>query len=767
MARCIGVDLGTTNTVMFHMHTAPQVILNKENASLTPSVVALKKGKKTGESILVGQLAEDYSSAAGKDYLYSVKRLIGRGYEDKDVQKMLGKVSYEILPSPHGKEDVVRIKLGDKLYEPKEISAMVINKMKKDAEFRLNAEVDSAVITVPAYFSERQKHATREAGLLSGLRVKRVIDEPSAAAIAYGIDQKDGEDRMVLVYDLGGGTFDVSILLMVGGTFQPMTNEGNMWLGGNDFDDLIVDWVVRQIKEDEGVDVQKNSEVMFQIRKKACAAKEMLSAHESANIIISELKDEDGLPLACEYELTRSEFNTMIAPSVKDSMKIVEAALKSAELTSDDIDIVLMVGGSSTIPLVQDTVAARFGKEKVMRNIDPMTCVAQGAAILAKNLSDKTVWCACGEENTVDNLKCRKCGLDLSIVIQEVEDKSSDGIDYIGGITAKPYGIEVEGGGFIVIIPKGSEYPTQEPFKKIFETVYPGQTLIKLPVFEGFSEKACDNELMGNIWFKDLPKGLPEGTDLEVSIGLDGDMVLTIGCKIRDLDWSKTMTLEHGGWVPAALDKAAEAEQLLQNDQLSKGKKEELRAIGQDLQNAIEKGDEKETKKILDELDKVKGEIIENVPPPPDDWKNNLSNQLAWVKNNYEPLKPLLDDERIKTIVQPLTQWIDDVEIALRDDDEISGRELYDKTMGVVLGIPIVSDMCLADLLPNVPEIDPVTAMRLRQARTDLLTTINTMDAKRIPEAMNELKEQVQNAMNQLGGNVPMAIGEGLVRSKK
>jgi molecular chaperone DnaK len=264
---------------------------------------------------------------------------------------------------------------------------MVINKMKTDAEFRLNEEVNSAVITVPAYFSERQKHATREAGLLAGLRVVQVIDEPIAAAIAYGIDQEDGVDRMGLVFDLRDSTFDVSILLMVGGTFQPMTNEGNMLLGGDDFDDLIVDWIVRKIQEDEGIDVRKNHEQMFQIMKKAYAAKEMLSAHESANVIISELKDEDGLPLACEYELTRSEFNTMIAPSVKDSMKIVEATLNSQYLTSDDIDFVLMVG-CPTILLFKDAIVKWFGKEKVMYHLDPMTCIAKGAAIRAANLHE-------------------------------------------------------------------------------------------------------------------------------------------------------------------------------------------------------------------------------------------------------------------------------------------------------------------------------------------------------------------------------------------
>jgi len=422
--KSIGIDLGTTNTVMFLMHTAPQAILNRESEQLTPSVVALKKGKKTGDTLLVGKRAQEHALYAGKNYLYSVKRLMGRGYDDKDVQKMKENVSYEIVPSPHGDEDVVRVKLDNKLYEPKEISAEILKKVKADAEYRLNAKIDSAVITVPAYFSERQKHATREAGLLAGLRVKRVIDEPSAAAIAYGIDQNDGEDRMVLVFDLGGGTFDVSILLMVGGTFQQMANEGDMWLGGDDFDELIMNWVINQIEDDEGIEnLRNNQELLQELRQKASAAKVMLSTSESADIILNSLKDESGMPVPIDYEITRSEFNQLIDARVDKAMDIVNLALRAAELEKDDIDAVLMVGGSSIIPRFQQRVETEFGKNKVMRNIHPMTCVAQGAAILAKNLSEKAVWCACGEENSFDDVKCRKCGLDLTIEIEKMAEQ--------------------------------------------------------------------------------------------------------------------------------------------------------------------------------------------------------------------------------------------------------------------------------------------------------------------------------------------------------
>ena len=516
MGKSIGIDLGTTNSVMSITHSETEILVNREHGRLTPSVVAYRRSKKSGDAILVGKLARDYARTAGKDYLYSVKRLIGRSYEDEKVQEILtdpGKgVTYEIVPSPDGREDVVRIRLGERLYAPREISAMVLRKLKEDAEMRLGDKVESAVITVPAYFSERQKHATREAGLLAGLKVKQVLDEPTAAAIAYGIDQNDEREQMVLVFDLGGGTFDISILLMMGGVFTQMNNEGDMWFGGDDFDQLIANEVIHYVESEYDLKgVTENDDFMHELRRKSCEAKEILSSDSSAEIIISEgLKDESGMPLTVEYEITRNEFERLLRPYVDRAMKLVTEALKNAQLDKDDIDRVLLVGGSSSIPIFQQTIEEYFRKEKVLKSMDFMTCVALGAAIKAKSLGDRVLCLSCNHGNPMDADVCSACGASLAVAKEEVKQ-----VVHIQR-TAKPYGIEIKGERFVEIIPKNTVYPMEDPHIERFYTTVPNQRFIKIPVREGFHEEAAKNDLMGNIWFYDLPPGLPEKTPIEV-----------------------------------------------------------------------------------------------------------------------------------------------------------------------------------------------------------------------------------------------------------
>jgi molecular chaperone DnaK len=742
MGKSIGIDLGTTNSVMGIMHTEPEIILNRDNKNLTPSVVAYRRLKKAGDTILVGKLANDYAKMAGKDYLFSIKRLIGRGFDDPEVQKMVKAVSYDIQESPDGKEDVVRVCMADTLYTPREISSMILKKLRQDAEMRLGDKVDSAVITVPAYFTERQKHATLEAGRMAGLKVKKIIDEPTAAAIAFGMDQGDDEDRMVLVFDLGGGTFDVSILLMAAGTVAQMDNEGDMWLGGDDFDRLIMNQVVNHVQEEYSLEgLSENKEFMHELKKKACEAKEGLSSQESAEIIITDvLKDDTGLPLPVEYEISRKEFERLIQPHVDKAMSLVKKALTEASLEKDDIDAVLLVGGSSTIPKFQQAIEAYFGKEKVLHNIDPMMSVAQGASILAKIL-DEVLCPECGHRNSLDANTCEKCGTNLSLIEGDITNEG------VIQRTPKPYGIEIKGDHFSEIIPKNSEYPTLEPYIKVFHTLVPDQRIIKIPVLEGSSAKASENEFMGNIWFSDLPPGLPEGTDIEISMGLDNDMVFTIGCHISGIDWARESTLQHDGWQNAALDEAMETHLEIQREGLIGPKTEEMQGCVQRIEQAVQDGDQTEANKHVKQLKDIKEEQKKKGTKQAD-WHIPLQNVIGLAESQLKRVRPVLPADNKH--LQALDEWIKEAKKALDNDDEAKGKDLMEEWWPKLISVPLVGDLSLAILVLNTPSIDPAVITRLEQAKQELLNNIDRHDIAGLEAAFKDFKNVLQEALKQM-----------------
>ena len=763
MGKCIGIDLGTTNSVMCLMHTQPEIILNREAERLTPSVVYLKRTKKAGDAVMVGKLAADYAKAASKDYLYSIKRLMGRGYDDEKVQKVASRVVYEICPSPEGSEDVVRVRMGEKLYTPTEISSMILKKLKEDAQMRLSEKIESAVITVPAYFSERQKHATREAGLMAGLKVKKVIDEPTAAAIAYGIDQQSDKDHMVLVFDLGGGTFDVSILLMLGGTFAQMNNEGDMWLGGDDFDRLIMDKAIQYAEKEEGLaDLDKNNKFMHALKKRASEAKEILSSQESAEIIISDvLKDETGVPIVLEYEITRSEFERLLLPFVDKALELVKLSLKNANLEKEDIDTVLLVGGSSSIPKFQDAIETFFGKDKVSRSIDPMTCVAQGAAILAKSLAEK-VWCVCGHENSWEAERCEKCEEDLAPVKAPVKDLESR-----GGITSKTYGIEIEGDRFVEIIPKGTNYPTEEPYIEEFKTSMADQRIVKIPVREGFSEKASENEFMGNMWFYGLPGGLPDGTPIEVSMALDSDMVFTIGCRIKEVDWQRKMPLQHDGWQNPALDEAMNAHLDIKKQGITGSVADEMEHHIERIQKAVEENDERAAKNHREQLAQNREKMTAKEGTAASalgDWKIGLTNVVAISEANLNRVRPVLPAGDAKVL--ELEQWIREAKTAIETDDDVKGSELLQRGVKTLLNTPLVGNLVLASVAANSPGMDPALSTRLEQAKQDLLLAIDRKDLaelKSAAESFNKLLGEATAKMTDIVGR-PVDISDLLTR---
>ncbi|MBM3318228.1 MAG: Hsp70 family protein, partial [Candidatus Eisenbacteria bacterium] len=512
MGVAIGIDLGTSNTVAAIRGKDLRVLQNVESQDLTPSVVGTYK-KKTS----VGQRALDQMLLAPRDTILSIKRLMGRGYRDQQVQEVRKHHVYAIVEPSDGTDDDLRVVMDGKQYSPIEISAMILKKAKEDAELRLNDKVEYAVITVPAYFTEKQKDATRKAGLLAGLKVQKILDEPTAAAIAFGIDNLGQDDsRTILIYDLGGGTFDVSVLTIVGNIFAQLDIEGNMWLGGDNFDCRIMEHVLQHIQGVYGMDARQRPDFMVKLKERAEQAKKALSCMGRAAICIpGVLTDVGGRVIDIEVELSRAEFEQMIAADVASSIELVRLAIRNAgeAMTPEQIDHVILVGGSSYIPLVRKSLAEVFGEQKLMMNVDPMKCVAFGAAALSAKWGEK-VECPKGHENPGQNMVCEVdgCGEPLTT----------------GGtveVTGMHYGIQAKGDKFEVIISKGSTFPTPEPVKKNFRTPSPNLKRLRVPVYAGFDLVASKNELQFTIWLE-LPDNVPADTPLDVALGLDKDGIL-------------------------------------------------------------------------------------------------------------------------------------------------------------------------------------------------------------------------------------------------
>src|SRR5688572_18820691 len=372
MGKIIGIDLGTTNSAMAVMQSGkPEIIANSEGDRTTPSVVAEgKKGR------MAGKIARRQQVTNSKNTIYEVKRLIGRRWEDKEVQRDLKLMGYEIVKSGQG----VKVKMGDKEYSPEEISAMVLGKLKADAEAFLGEPVTEAVITVPAYFDDSQRQATKDAGKIAGLEVKRIINEPTAAALAYGLDKADKKDEKIAVYDLGGGTFDVSILELGDGVFEVKSTNGDTHLGGADFDRVIVNYFAEEFKKEHGMDITEDKAAMQRLRDEAEKAKIELSTAQEVDINLPFLTaDADG-PKHFEYKLTRARLEQLVEDLVRRTAEPCEKALKDAGLKASEIDAVVLVGGMTRMPAVVEKVKKIFGKDP-MKGVNPDEVVAIGAAI--------------------------------------------------------------------------------------------------------------------------------------------------------------------------------------------------------------------------------------------------------------------------------------------------------------------------------------------------------------------------------------------------
>jgi len=552
----VGIDLGTTNSVVAIMQGPdPEILYSREGQPQIRSAVSLRERKGRGgqvrRQILIGDAAIGNWEYAPEDTIVSIKRLMGLGVEHPEIQRVKEWFYYKVVEPSEGTKDSVRVVMGAQEYSPVDISAMILRKLKEDAEYRLKEEVTHAVITVPAYFSQAQKAATRNAGLKAGLKVIKILDEPTAAAMSYGLDETDdAEPKNILVYDLGGGTFDISVLLMCGPMFVTLNKEGDMWLGGDNFDQAVVEYAVEVIREEYDVDPSSDKRFMVALKKAAQKARESLSASKWADLeLAGRLKDEEGFVIDVFVELTREKYEELIRPLVERSLRLVDKAIKNAELTIDDVHFVLMAGNATITPLVQEMMEDKFGPDRVIRKKHPKFCVAEGAAIVAKLLVN-TVCPNCGHPNDEDAEECAECGAPLQlrdkVICRHCEFPNEQGAQVcamcsnplqeivLDGISSRHYGVELAQDQFEVFIEKNDGIPTAEPKWKAFETQMPNQRMIRIPVWGGDNlEKASANEKQGEV-FAILRSGLPKGTVVRVSVWLDADEIFRLAARLED-----------------------------------------------------------------------------------------------------------------------------------------------------------------------------------------------------------------------------------------
>lgn len=592
MGKIIGIDLGTTNSAFAYMVAGkPEVITNAEGDRTTPSVVAIsKKGER-----LVGKLAQRQRVTNPKNTIYGVKRLIGRKFSDKEVQNDLGISPYEIVKKGNG----VAVVMDGKEYTPEEVSAMILSKIKADAEAFLGEKVTEAVITVPAYFDDSQRQATKDAGKIAGLEVKRIINEPTAAALAYGLEGK--KDEQIVVFDLGGGTFDVSVLELGDGVFEVKSTNGDTHLGGEDFDNRIVNHFVDEFKKEYGIDLTKDNSAMQRLKDEAEKAKKELSSTTEVEINLPFITAGEDGPIHFEYKLTRAKLVEMVSDLIDKLAEPVQKALKDAKLTPSDINEVVLVGGMTRMPAVVEKVKELFGKEP-MKGVNPDEVVAIGAAIQGGVLAG-----------------------DVKDVLLLDVTPLSLGIETMGGVSTK-------------LIERNTTIPTSK--SQVFSTAADNQPQVEIHVLQGEREMANDNKSLGRFILDGIapaPRGVPQ---IEVTFNLDANGILNVTAKDKGTGKEQSITIQNSGNMSKEDIEKAQKDAELHADE-DKKKREAIDARNA-LENAIyqaEKMPDEFKDKISDEdKDVIKKAVEEAKTHQNSDDKDELEKAAKALQDAIMPI---------------------------------------------------------------------------------------------------------------------------------
>ena len=614
MSKIIGIDLGTTNSAFAYMVAGkPEVITNSEGDRTTPSVVAVtKKGDR-----LVGKVTQRQRVTNPKNTIYGIKRLIGRKFSDKEVQKDLDIMPYKIVEKGSG----VAVEMDGKKYTPEQISAMVLSKIKADAEAFLGEKVTEAIITVPAYFDDSQRQATKNAGKIAGLEVKRIIPEPTAAALAYGLNKKD--DEKIVVFDLGGGTFDVSVLELGDGVFEVKATNGDTHLGGEDFDNIIVNYLCDEFKKESGVDIKGDAAAMQRIKDEAEKAKKELSSAVSTDINLPFLTaDADG-PKHFEHTLTRAKLEELVAPLLDRLEEPVKKALKDAKLSEKDINEVVMVGGMTRMPAVVEKVKKIFGKDP-MQGVNPDEVVAVGAAI------------------------------EGGVLQGDVKDV------LLLDVTPLSLGIETMGGVCTKLIDRNTTIPTSK--SQVFSTAADNQPQVEIHVLQGEREMANDNKSLGRFILDGIapaPRGIPQ---IEVTFNLDANGILNVTAKDKGTGKEQSITIQNSGNMSKEDIEKAQKEAELHADE-DKKKREAI-----DARNVLE-NKVYQFEKMPDEYkDKISDEDKETIKKACDAAKEVLKDETADKEKLESATKDL--DSRIMPIGAKLYQQTSSDPSASSDSSE-------------------------------------------------------------------------------------------------
>ncbi len=589
MGKIIGIDLGTTNSAMAVMQSGkPEIIANTEGNRTTPSVVAINKN---GER-LVGQVANRQRVTNPTNTIFGIKRLIGRKFSDKEVQKDIELMPYEIVKSGTG----VKVKMGDKEYSAEEVSAMILGKLKADAEKFLGEPVTEAVITVPAYFDDSQRQATKDAGKIAGLEVKRIINEPTAAALAYGLDQK--KEEKVAVFDLGGGTFDVSILQLGDGVFEVLSTNGDTHLGGEDFDLKIVNHFVDEFKKESGIDVKKDKAAMQRLKEEAEKAKKELSTTEVADINLPFLTADAEGPKHFEYKLTRAKLVDLVQDYINKTAEPCKKALKDAKLDAKDINQVILVGGMTRMPAVIEKVKEIFGKEP-LKGVNPDEVVAVGAAIQGGVLQG-----------------------DVKDVLLLDVTPLSLGIETLGGVATK-------------LIERNTTVPTSK--SETFSTAADNQPQVEIHVVQGEREMVADNKSLGRFVLDGIPsapRGVPQ---IEVTFNIDANGILNVSAKDKGSGKEQSITIQNSGNLnKEEIEKAAkDAEAHAEED------KKKLEAI--EVRNQLDSAVYQAEKMKNDNKEKLSEEDVKTLDEAVEVAKKVLADEKADKEEIEKAAKELTD----------------------------------------------------------------------------------------------------------------------------